>query len=690
MNKTSIYYFSLAAIAIGSLASCQDYEPFDEATVREAAVKKEFSKNFEARYGKIDPNHTWGFHEIKSFSGGPITRAGDIDRNRNQWVERNTDGTYKDGALITHVSVPGYPNFDGYYYLRGSGDLKGDIVATEPVPNFGGEPVGDVTDYEVQYVSRWFREHPDPTPSPLHVSSFYVMNISSDYDRQSYPDGAIVENQLGRNCNYGMDQLLFKTLESTDDYATWTHLLDYNANATNQMHSDGVIETKTTIDNGGKLFASDKTQHRLIQYVRSSGTESFAYRGTFSTEETTTNYFDKWVLVHLDWDEVGQDGKTYHRDGYYLAFDYQAKVGDQKYSGDDYYSNWIIKIAPAFTSELNPNEVRIMCEDLGNTYDFDFNDIVYDVKYETVGTSTNAVITLKAAGGTLPIYVGFDPSVGDNASKYEAHRLLGGKSSKTPLNVGGEKGSPAIVNLNGVSSTDPDNIPVYVINGGTTYTIGPSSVSNIKKNDENTYNKEDKSTSLTPQKFSVPNNVRWMKETEQIEDAYPCFKNWVCDALYTDEGKPWYHNDLINATNASLIYESGDSGYSGSNSNSGSGSGTGTGGSSNYTLHNNPSGQEVNLQDFGLYDPNVRPAVETALNAGCTTIVIELKDNLSSNTTYKVEQAQGSIVVTESLAAGSSVYEIAIPESILSSKKGDFLISFDPKLQGVTKIYLKK
>lgn len=58
--------------------------------------------------------------------------------------------------------------------------------------------------------------------------------------------------------------------------------------------------------------------------------------------------------------------------------------------GDGYYSNWIIKISPAtLAPDPTPDPVppykvtRVMCEDLGNSHDFDFNDVVFDVKLET-------------------------------------------------------------------------------------------------------------------------------------------------------------------------------------------------------------------------------------------------------------------------------------------------------------------
>ena len=53
-----------------------------------------------------------------------------------------------------------------------------------------------------------------------------------------------------------------------------------------------------------------------------------------------------------------------------------------------------------------PNKLRIICEDLSvkESSDWDFNDVVFDI--ELTDNNSQAKITLKAAGGTLPLYIG--------------------------------------------------------------------------------------------------------------------------------------------------------------------------------------------------------------------------------------------------------------------------------------------
>ena len=54
----------------------------------------------------------------------------------------------------------------------------------------------------------------------------------------------------------------------------------------------------------------------------------------------------------------------------------------------------------------DPNAIRVICEDLSVTQasDWDFNDAVFDVKFKN-GDNSQIEITLRAAGGTLPLYI---------------------------------------------------------------------------------------------------------------------------------------------------------------------------------------------------------------------------------------------------------------------------------------------
>lgn len=537
-----------AALVVGSFASCQDYEPFDEATVAASVKAREFTGNFEARYGQIDPNHDWGFEDIEAVPHiGSITRAesndgvGFVYVNTNQWAVKPQ---VKNGEEYIEdvVAIPGYPNFDDYYYTNNGGDQEGTVLSSRPSDCATNRPCGDVTDYEIQYVSEFFRSHNKQQlkeyEQKLHLTDFFIQNVSAENDRESYPDGALKNEILGENCNFGMEHLVFKTMDSNDQIDnTWTHMNNYNRNATNLM-------TSTTIDTDYKTkqtpyYNNDGTQMRQIKYVTSSGTEDFGYQSTWSTNQP---YKKEWVLVKLTWMEKGRDGVERQREGYYLAFDYEADKAGKSYGPDGYYSNWIVKITPAFANEIVPESPRrrIMCEDLGNTFDFDFNDVAFDVYFEEFSDHTEAVVSLLAAGGTLPIFVGYEPS----ETRMEAHKLFE-KPSSTPVNVGGASAPVAIYRFN-VTYTNPDNIPIYVQQSSNDAT----NIITLKPATGN-------GTAIAPQKFCVPVGVRWMKESQQIEKPYQYFDAWVGNKNFKNNGLPWFANSNIDARYADMIFNSG-------------------------------------------------------------------------------------------------------------------------------------
>ena len=85
---------------------------------------------------------------------------------------------------------------------------------------------------------------------------------------------------------------------------------------------------------------------------------------------------------------------------------------------------------PGFKGNTTPPEedewgewVRIIVEDLSvqTRTDFDFNDAVFDVRINS--TKTKAQIKLKAAGGTLPLTIGWTGDAGTNYEEYEVHNM---------------------------------------------------------------------------------------------------------------------------------------------------------------------------------------------------------------------------------------------------------------------------
>ena len=174
-------------------------------------------------------------------------------------------------------------------------------------------------------------------------------------------------------------------------------------------------------------------------------------------------------------------------DGYLPVKDKNLRTWVKWEFGDGYFSDWIVTLTEAKRNDEDTSTdvptLRVIAEDLGDqslneNSDFDFNDVVFDVTWK----SENEVeIEILAAGGTLPLTVGWDGTTG-NYRDYEVHNLLGYSETmiiNTNSNVGSHiENVPSVKRtLNGTFSKTNfaanvrDNIPVKVRKNGVWYDI---------------------------------------------------------------------------------------------------------------------------------------------------------------------------------------------------------------------------
>ena len=523
-------------------ASCSEYNPdMSEGNLTKEEYEKvmEFTQNFKLRYGEIAPDNDWGFGELEVKGSRGVKGTRGVRTDKNLWFDKNT-GKSTDGAVI-----PGMPSaIDGRYILKSSGSGK-EVKMYDNYTSYDVNnqiPAGDVTDEEIIYVSEWFRTHPNPTSQAVNLRDFYVQNVSWDYDRQEYPNGAKETHvkwldgnnaQQQRELNYRMDHLLCVSYSNSDG----NHINNMNNGNTNMADAN-----KTYND----ISAANSTEcGRLFEYrtmERYQCVDSEPNVTSFKVHSSDDNrYLTNYVLVHLEFTGP-KSGKHYSGD--YLAFDYSfdgPSVGAPAAAikaPDGYYSNWIFKISPAYPPttpdpEYTTETKRVMCEDLGNTYDFDFNDLVFDVNYTYQGTEANktnitAHITLQAVGGTLPIYIGTDTA---DPTKELHYRMLG-QASSSPINVAASNGvthSPVSFTMS-ATSTDPNDIIICVGTAGNEatdkITILPVS---------------GRGSNLAPQKICVPDSTKWLKENMQIEQGYRNFDKWVKGEI--KESEVWSNID---------------------------------------------------------------------------------------------------------------------------------------------------
>lgn len=326
-------------------------------------------------------------------------------------------------------------------------------------------------------------------------------------------------------------------------------------------------------------------------------------------------------------------------------------LGFEDAGGDDDLNDIVLWIEGEFkadhelvkveTTTSNESESWIFaCEDLGGSYDYDFNDVVWEVykEYKTTTTTTteNGVssstttkefvagkVRLLAAGGTLPVELYYNEKCLGNV-----HQLFGqqpvGNNLYHQVNVGAQVTTPSVelvipdltitatTNINDIKN----NFRVKVVgdNGTSHFVTAPDM------------------NSTAPQIILLLGEWEWPRENVAITDAYPEFTDWVQDKSWTDWARTWVTTNTVNRPKGrSANVSSGDSGNTG---NEGSGDNAGSDDTNNNEGGNAGSDK---LQDPGL---NINSSVNLNANQQQQTENITTK----SDGTLTVTSSDGAVV----------------------------------------------
>lgn len=235
---------------------------------------------------------------------------------------------------------------------------------------------------------------------------------------------------------------------------------------------------------------------------------------------------------------------------------------EDMYCGGDKDVNDAMFIANGnFKKEFIPNIIPTVepegqtwimaCEDLGGSFDYDFNDLVFGLRVTDLGDNTsNLDLIPLAAGGTLDAKVEYDGTIFG-----EIHNLVkSGAPTTVPINV-----TPGQTAVKGqtvrLASGIPSSTNIKTI-AGQVKIIVTKGEDTTNNNEEGTnkynigykYNEENPdATDVAPQVLLLPAGWEWPSESKLITEIYPNFKNWVADA--TDpESQTWVNTKADGAT----------------------------------------------------------------------------------------------------------------------------------------------
>ena len=404
----------VAAVAIcAAFTSCSKtenlYDPDKAREMEVANVYEQYNRAFIATFGEVNPNQDWGFG---SNFGKVGTRTWNVEGNL--WHDPN------------------------YYNLEQDPPVT--KAEMNMVFNYVNNPTQVQTVNQISFTKYW-------------VSQIWNGNSDQNSEGVKAPVSHSYPNQNGSITDIIGGAQMDK-LEIKENANTWTHCNNFNA-ADNNDWKEGGEGGRTLMENSGTLsfrYTNSQSSYLSEKYIIVPGANidpslaDFYYvcfdfeKGYTEAEwaqEKTMGSYEAWngnnyqggwnfsLDGNLNEDQVkaaigqvnGRDIQNIQIKGYLY--------GDKHCDGDGNYTDWIVRISPAEVKESSDYDVRIMAEDLNATAadgdtedsDWDFNDVVFDIKYDASGDG--ATIKLIAAGGVLPLFVG------EGAEQVEVHAMFG-------------------------------------------------------------------------------------------------------------------------------------------------------------------------------------------------------------------------------------------------------------------------
>lgn len=515
MNKSFSFLFALGAVAF---ASCSQDEPV-------ISTEESYNRDFVKEFGVIDSRQDW--NTVTRCSVNLKGSASEVE------IYAKMDGNYRLVGHYTDVASGKSLGFDApkactdfYVYADGMGffvtdGATVDLLATRTANLYPNDPNEFIT-----LADDW-------STFTYSTMTAFQSKLTENTDNTKV-DGVV--------SNYDMVSPGEFTVYPMYWNAAWTHTLGiYWYDESGQMHkrdfyvdhegdelklnttTDGFVSASNSgYSNTNKSYACTSLKDYTLKddYIQSRGFTIKLAKGTkfgfyVSTTEGGTVYSDASLNggKHLAsfFDSEDNEGTTHT----YVGFE-----DDPNQTVFD-LNDLIIMISPTpEVIEYEDVNYVLAAEDLGATFDFDFNDVVFSVSY--VAGEKTAKVKALAAGGTLPVTV----YCGDTQVGGEFHSWFGDGSipSTTMINTGTitEEGQEFEISV-------PEDFSL-ALNTATKTSMGNFRI--VVNGNENIYGPSD--TGVAPQMLCLPASWQWPTETTRISEAYPDFAEW--GANYTKSG----------------------------------------------------------------------------------------------------------------------------------------------------------
>ena len=510
--------FSLVVIAL--LSACRNEFDFEEH-YSGGEIKKEYADNWVKQMGPIDPEQDWCMAGEYSVT---VTVPGEEDV---KVYALNPEGEYRLVGEYFGVSGTQTLKFDA---IKGTKDL---LVSTSQ--GFKKAVIDGEVGFEVG-------------TRAVYTGTSNDVNVSLEYDKDYIYDKLTLHAVLNQ-CNtllsgYGRngnpDYLFFPQSSSVYIYPIYWNPSEkgtdvigiYYYNTKGQMNMIPVYDT-----DGGTYLAEGDNKNG--PWKNCSGGNSGSGKNFYKSQAIKVDLpsdcssFGIYIKNDERWfTYYSQSSKNTIKFTKCGTYTYQGKsyvyMGDGAGSG---IQNAILYIDGAAPVNDIMTKWCVACEDLGDTGDYDFNDLVFmfekrSEKKSTFSSTTYLLnITPLAAGGTLKAYYSFDGTViNEIHAAFELDESNSEKCSMINTNAPRGEGVDGIKAQMYTKDYKTTNFSMSQALQGLKISVGVEDaiiISAPKKGE-------------APQMIIVPDSWQWPSERTSILDAYPNFTDWSSDKTNTD------------------------------------------------------------------------------------------------------------------------------------------------------------
>ncbi len=502
------FIFGLTLVA-GALASCSVEE---QELPAEELYAREFYKNF----GQVNENQDWSVVEQKSINVKSVSPV-------KVEIFEKQGNVYKLAANYSDVQGTKTITFDGV-----EGDNTPFIVSIDG--NMMVATNGQTIDYKGNTVSgikrasviptndQWLSHNTTATSLTLGSDDNVLSNLTSrDKKDNSMVVTPAKANAYMDNLTEDQSATYYPVYNGYDGELTFgIFYYDINTGKTTEvpMYKTSGDKEFTALNNGSLTsygYNINPNQNALIGFYVTDGTKTYYSNAALNNGEAHFGYRTE------NNGTFGNSSSSYT----YLAIDFD---------GDDDYND-LVFVTPRV---INPVAVRdqvswlVACEDLGNTDDFDFNDIVFRV-YHLGGTDYLTIVPV-AAGGTLQAWLCYGEGENDCTElSNEWHQHFYDQSNNiikdytTMINTYAANQSNKIVPIRVTGL--PNNWSMKAFTQDPNAQDGNFFIK-VKRNDGTMYSVTAPQNGKAPQMLILKSDWQWPTERTRITTAYSGFGEW--------------------------------------------------------------------------------------------------------------------------------------------------------------------